>query len=348
VLISGAALLRALRVDSLSSWIVYGTSVVLGLYTQFFFVFVAAGHAVYVIITQGRGRTGVVARYLAASLAGLAVFVPWIVVIVRNPSQSVGWTQTEQGLFSVATRWAGIVSRAFLDLGVSPGDSPRVKLLLLPPVGLLCLLVAYALYNLIRSAPRRVWLFVATLAASAALPLLLLDVVLGKYYGTTRYILSSTVGMQLAVAWLLSTRLDSAASTTGRRVGWRLCALALVAGGIVSGLIWSRATMWWNKVPDRYGDYSALAQIVNRADRPLLCSYAGYAETQVLCRLLDEKVRLQILPHAEDPATGAGFSDVFLLGPSDSTRSRLEAACRVQRAHSRAPLWKIERHSSSP
>ena len=64
VLLSSAALLRAIRVDTIASWSVYACTVALGLYTQLLFGLVVIWHGVYVALvgssspnsTRRRGR----------------------------------------------------------------------------------------------------------------------------------------------------------------------------------------------------------------------------------------------------------------------------------------------------
>ncbi len=67
--------------------------------------------------------------YLISSVAGFITFVPWIWVIITNPQpQAVDWANAKQTLFASAARWAGILSRTFLDLGISPSIQENLSL----------------------------------------------------------------------------------------------------------------------------------------------------------------------------------------------------------------------------
>jgi uncharacterized membrane protein len=54
VLLSGASLLWAIRTQKKVAWFSYVTSSVLGLYSQYFFIFVVFGYVVYVLSIQGK------------------------------------------------------------------------------------------------------------------------------------------------------------------------------------------------------------------------------------------------------------------------------------------------------
>jgi len=55
IALSSAALLHAIRLKTIRSWVIYATTVTLGLYTFIFSIFVIIGHAVYVIIIEDFG-----------------------------------------------------------------------------------------------------------------------------------------------------------------------------------------------------------------------------------------------------------------------------------------------------
>jgi len=74
IALSSAALLHAIRLKTIRSWVIYATTVTLGLYTFIFSIFVIIGHAVYVIIIIRLSKT--VINYLLATLAGILALVP--------------------------------------------------------------------------------------------------------------------------------------------------------------------------------------------------------------------------------------------------------------------------------
>ena len=84
IFLSSAALLKALRINDKQSWIVYAATVAMGFYTHLFFALVVFGHGIYVVIIEGWRFSKRLIAYGIASIAGLLIFAPWIVVILNN------------------------------------------------------------------------------------------------------------------------------------------------------------------------------------------------------------------------------------------------------------------------
>jgi uncharacterized membrane protein len=253
----------------------------------------------------------------------------------------VGWTHEHQTLIDSLQRWCGIVSRSFIDLGIGPSDSLGTKLSAMPFIMFFLLLSTYSVYFLIRHTPPRQWVFVVTLIASVALPLFLMDIALGRRYGTTRFILSSSIGIQLAVAYVLSMQISNLAARPWRRRSWQAVAGTLILVGVVSCVVRSQRDTWWNKVPSKYGEYPQIARILNQASQPVMYSYGGWSKTQVICHRLDDKVRLQLLDDDQVPELSTDLHDVFLFNPTDADRSNIEQSYDVEVQRIRGALWKL-------
>ncbi len=342
VLVSSIALLRAMRFDSAGSWAIYAVTVVLGLYTQILFGLVAIGQAIYVFAVTRFAVCRTSLRYVIASAIALAAFLPWILVIFKDRGpQGTSWTQFPQSFMDCLTRWAGIVSRGFFDLGVALTDSLAVKLSVLPLVALVLLLILYSIYFLIRTAPLQQWLIVGTVAASIALPLLIMDIALGRRYGTTRYILPSIVGLQICMAYLLSAKISDSASSPRRRVLWQAIGVMLLLAGTISCAVRSRNEMWWNKSPGKYGDYPQIAAIVNQSDQPVVYCFGPWRKTQMICHRLDPNVHLQLLSDETVPRLSTDFNEFFLFNPTEAARSNVEQNCDVRVEQTLGSLWKL-------
>ncbi|MCA1991586.1 MAG: hypothetical protein LDL41_05995 [Coleofasciculus sp. S288] len=68
--------------------------------------------------------------------------------------------------------------------------------------------MGYSFVFLCRKAPAQVWLFIVTLVGVNALALMLPDLIVGgQRSGTHRYLIPCYLGIQLAVAYLLATKL---------------------------------------------------------------------------------------------------------------------------------------------
>jgi uncharacterized membrane protein len=326
IILSSAALLRAMRVKSKTSWCLYGVTVSLGLYTHLFFGLVATGHGIYVAAMERFQLSRKLAAYLLTSLVGLLTFVPWLLVIILNPaSGTVSWTNIKTTFLSSAIRWIGLVSRTFLDLDVSPSDSLSRIIPLIPLILIVLILTIYSIYYISCKTPKKIWLFVLTLIGTTGLALMLPDLILGKRLGTTRYILPCILGIQLSVAYLLVTKITSLSANIQRQKLWKLVAVMLISIGVLSCTIFSQAETWWSNGPVLNKFYSQVANIVNQATQPLLISDSeNLISLQNLGHLLEPKVRLQLMAKSNIPKTPDNYSDVFLYNPSESLKSGLE------------------------
>jgi uncharacterized membrane protein len=345
ILISSAALLRAMRVKTKVSWIIYAVTVPLGLYTQIFFGLVAIGHGIYVAAIERLRLSKTLISYILASLAGLVAFLPWILVMIINaPSkyEAQGWADTKSSLLSSSIRWAGIFSRAFLDLGIGPDDSLKRQVLLVPFILILLSLITYSLYFLYCNTPKRVWLFVLTLIGVTGIFFMLLDFVLLRRYGTTRFLTACILGIQLSLAYLLATQTTSLSIRNRRQKLWQVIAALIISSGILSCAISSQAEVWWNKGPNANKYNSQIAEIVNQANRPLLVSDTDLILVQTLGYRLPPKVQFQLVAQSTIPEIPDEFSDVFLYYPSKALRVGLEKKYNSKIKRINEALWKLE------
>ena len=334
ILLSSIALLRAIRLPTKVSWVIYAATVSLGLYSHLYFSFVAIGHGIYVIAIERFRLNKTLTSYLLASLAGFLAFGPWIWVIISNFSAVDGpkWaTITGYSPLSSAIRWAGLISRAFVDLGVNPSDSFQLLILLAPSTLILLILVLYSIYFLCRQTPKRVWLFVLTLIGVQILVLMLPDLIFGWHLGTSRFLFPCILGIQLSVTYLIATQTTSFSISSQRRKLWQIAAVLLISSGVLSCAISSQAKIWWNIGPEIRSYEYQVVDVVNQATQPLLISDSDdLIPVQTLSYLLEPKVRFQLVPKSDVPTIPDGFSDVFLYNPSESLRSGLERVYNSQ------------------
>ncbi len=343
ILISSVALLRAMRLKTKVSWCIYAATLSVGFYTHLFFTLVAFAQGIYVITIERFRLSKTSIYYLISSLAGFITFVPWIWIIITNPQpETVSWASAKQTVFASATRWAGIFSRTFIDLGISPSDPGRLKIALIPFILIILVLILYSIYFLCRRTPKEVWLFVLTLIGSLVLPLLVTDFVFQKRYTTSRYTLPSVLGIQLAVAYLFSTKLTSISTKVWQKKLWSLVAFMVVLSGIISCTISSQAQMWWNKFPENYQAFPQIANIISQGNKPLVISDTSIIPSiQVLGHLLDPKVRLQIVEKNQLPEITNGFTDIFLFSPSDFLKAGIEKMYNSKLQQINNLIWKI-------
>ncbi len=340
ILLSCAAILRAMRVKTKTSWGIYGVTVALGFYAHLLFALVAGGQGIYVLVTERLKFSRSVKAYLLSSIAGLIAFSPWIVIVIANFNQVMAMTPTQNttsrpSLFFLAKNWTGNIGRNFVDFGFSsdnPFSAPLRDLIPLIVSNLIILiLVGYSLYFLCRQAPRRVWLFILILLSFTALALTIPDVILGGRRSTLmRYQIPSHLGLHLAVAYLLGFPINSTLVKIRQQKFWHLVLIALISSGIISCAMNSQAVIWWNKRTNQYNPQ--LAALINQATRPLLITEVSPYPPRYnifnmvsLSYWLEPKVRFQFIPINTLPnIKNDKFSDIFLPGSSDELRRKTE------------------------
>ncbi|MEG4517127.1 MULTISPECIES: glycosyltransferase family 39 protein [unclassified Microcoleus] len=367
-ILSSAALLRAMRPEStqnavrlILSWALYAGTATLGFYTHLLFVCVAAAHAIYVAVIANWRDVKTFISYYVASLIALIGFMPTLVNTVENFNQvrsTTAWAEKTDYL-RLVSRWVGSISIGFFDIGID-GTANTTQLALLIPIGIMILaLVGYALYYLCRKTPKRVWLIVLLLIATTALFLAVPDLIKGgRRSANPRYLVPCYVGIQLAVAYLLSAKISNNLENLKQKKLWKIVIVAVFSAGIISGGVSSQADIWWNKGSGWLGALEVAAN-VNQASNPLIISDANIAYIMPLSYYLEPKVKLLIEPHCytscyknrelakkkpQPPQIPGGFSELFLYRPSSTLRSAIQqqnyqidpAATNVE-----LNLWKI-------
>jgi uncharacterized membrane protein len=170
--------------------------------------------------------------------------------------------------------------------------------------------------------------------ASTTLPLVLPDLISGGRRSTiARYQLPSYIGIQLTVAYLLSTKLSAVSAHLQQKL-WRFITVALISCGVVSCALIAQSDTWWTKYTDYHN--AQVARMINQSPASLVWSDSAPNRILALSHLLDPKVRLQlveippeapVVPKEKLPEMPQEFSDVFFLEstPPDSLlRGKLE------------------------
>jgi hypothetical protein len=130
------------------------------------------------------------------------------------------------------------------------------------------------------------------------------------------------LGIELAIAYLLATKITSISISFWQHKLWQIAMLTLISCGVISCAVSSQSETGWNK-----GDNSIppIAHVINQSSHPLvvgdarvqnLLSASSDARVQHLLSLsflLNSKVRLQLTVEPNTPTISQGFSDVFFL-----------------------------------
>lgn len=363
ILLSSAALLRAIRLQTNFSWWIYAASVALGLYSYLSSGLVVIGYGIYVVAVEGFRLSKAVTGYLLASFTGLLAFAPWLLVVMTNLNQiqsTTRWTNEKLPLLALLKEWALNLSRVFLDLNNRSGFKVTFTNLII------ALLVGYAFYFLYRKAPKRAWLFILTLMGVTGMVLVLPDLFFGGHRSTiTRYLIPCYLSAELAVTYLLATQITFIVNTWKQKL-WQIIMSMLVTAGVLSCATSSQAETWWNKGPTN--SYYQAANSINQVTHPLVISDAGVGNILSLTYLLDTKVRLQLVPvcytcpinsplavklnspvaiQQNLPKVSPSFSDIFLFDSSEALRQEFEKDRKYKISlvpNSKSLLWRLKKY----
>jgi uncharacterized membrane protein len=335
ILLSGAALLRAMRVKSLESWGLFTVLLILGLYTQPMMLFVAIAFVLYLLIVERfRINRVTILGGLAFALALLA-FSPWLNIIAQSWSQTgANWTAVPIPLPMLFKTWGLHLLRMFI---LTEGDFGFDHWTTYGGLPLLLILVGVAFYSLYRHTPLRIWLFVLVLTLSTFAPLGLMDLILGGQRSvSSRYIVPFYVGSPVAIAYLLAQNLlrwqyssTGGASVLSKR--WQGTIGLLLSISLLACVFNAQSTTAWTKGISY--NLPTVAKLVNAAPQSLLVSNAfgiNFGTTFALARQLHPSVKLQLTQDivqpdvSKLPKVASGFRPIFLLNPSETYRKKLE------------------------
>ena len=152
------------------------------------------------------------------------------------------------------------------------------------------------------------------------------DLILGglRLSGYARYLIPSYLGLQLAVAYLLTAKITSTSVNIWQQKFWKLVAIGVFSAGVLSCTLSSQAETWWNKGLNQ-GKYAIpIAHIVNQADSPLLITDSGINEVLPLSRLLAPKVHILWGDKLQFAQIPNGYKNLFAFYPTKKLQERLK------------------------
>lgn len=355
ILLSSAALLRAIHIRTKLSWAIYSITLFLGFYTQSLFGFVVIGHGIYVAFTQGIRFIKTERAYLIASLVGLLTFTPWLFFIITNSNQlsaSMEWSTEKIPLLSLIKWWGIHLSRNFLDVipeyrldtDISSFNNP----VLILSITTILILVIYSIYFVCCHTPKQVWLFLLTLIGVTFLSLALPDLIFGGIRSNNnRYLIASYLGIHLTVAYLLATKLTAMSAKVWQYKFWQFATVAVISCGVVSCAVSSQAETWWNKY---YGsEIPIIAKLVNQASSPILIVDAddwARSHTWSISSFLKPQIPLYLLKESNIEQIPEGFSNIFVLLPSEKLQEQIKKDNQFTiqpKYNSSLSLWQIEK-----
>jgi uncharacterized membrane protein len=336
IILNCAVALWAARSQRIAPWLVYFLVAVASLYCYLVSILVIGGLVLYVFLSEHCRLSRTTLSCAGASIGAVLAFLPWPHSGIQSGS---GIGRLSAAEFTI--RWVRSITLFFVDLDVSPAAR---KQYLFPYGGLLLVVLAiigYAIYFLMRRSDQRARLFLVVLTSLTGLCFVGLDLVSGSSKSTvTRYVIPSFLGIQIAVAYLVSNSPTSDLSQTASRLR-TAAAVFLMCLGVISSAKIQLSPAWWTKAPDN-SNLSAAA-IINGARDPIVVSDAWFVRILSLEHGLNPGVRFDLVTDAKQAQIKRLSGSVFLFAPSSALRSEVPSYCRIVLADPASDLWRVDR-----
>ncbi|MEQ9355702.1 glycosyltransferase family 39 protein [Coleofasciculus chthonoplastes] len=351
ILLSSAALLRALRVQDRTSWLMYAITLTLGFYTHLFSVIVALGQLIYVLCIEGFKFTKKIIDYGLACVLSIVLFSPWIIIFFLNLGRvDEGTSYYDQFKISFSRLIMALyinIGNVFIDFYHRHGRLEKLFSLCL------FLLIIYSLYYLVRKTRINVWLFIVILVSLTPLLHIVANFITpSALHVQSRYYLPFHLGIQLSIAYLLASQMGSTSIKLWQRRVWAIIFLIIITLGIMSGTILMQERT--ANLDDQRGTASGknleIAPYLNQAKNPLVISETTHSFILALLYLVDDDVKFQFLQPDNvqqwqqkiNLVENLGeFSDVFLLYPDPTFKDFIEKNEAIQTQVLVKNLYKI-------
>ncbi len=262
IICSAYFLVRALRDSKSKKWVYYSITVACSLYIHPFFALNLIAFAFYVVLF----KRGSLPYFMLFSFLGLALYLPWILVLFFNSQRvfsTTSWATIDVGFDYLVKFWTLGFTSLFFDLDVGI-DRILTYVMRLP----FLILIFWSIFLVIKSHIKTTSSFLLT---SALIPFLILvsaDLILGgKRSAVTRYLISSFPFIQIIVAYGI-TRIFS----IKKPIGIIILSIIFVAS-LSSVIVSSQSKTWWNK--DLSYNNASIIQTINQSKRPIVVSDIG-------------------------------------------------------------------------
>lgn len=356
-LLSSWAVLRALKRQTKSSWILYSLTIALSFYTFPFSIFTIIGHGIYIIFFLEKFKiTKIVKTYLLSLSAAVISFFPWIIYAILSLShvqKTTRWLSFsfKHGTPQLVFSWLRNITRLFIDFEdklslVSIPFLPYISFPYIIVTVIIITFIGYAIYFTYQKTPRFVWLFILISIAVAFLPLALPDLIIGgKRSGIARYLIPAYLSIQISVAYFLAVKIFSPnkLQTLGKTI------LALIISlGILSCFYSSSQRIWWNNGPSKVGYIPTVAEIINQAENPLVISNLDWNPNLTLIHQVKPSVKFMFRKNLELDSLPDRFANIFLYSSLDrekSEQAQQKYGVEVQPAYSskKVMLWTLKK-----
>lgn len=313
--LSTAAFLRALKTNTLRSWLVYAGLTALAVYSHILTVALIVGQVVVACVLERRMWSPKIA-HLGAAILGVAVTaLPWFFASffsMSNPKLLGTPTRVtlESNLGDIGSISIGNMLCIFFDAPFALAEP-------------LCLVAAFVLLVEIcsivyffRKADRYEKTVVLGFALPVACLLLALDLMLGGARASgARYMTPALIGLALPVVYTAQSLMRAGGK---KFILAGVLMLLLISCELTALKIGSESRSWWSKLVGG-ADIALIADAVNATESPLIVTEADFpnlGQVLALSHYLKPDARLMLVPKGEAPHVPPTYTNVFVLSLS--------------------------------
>ena len=341
ILLSGALLLRAIRLNNRKSWLFYGMALTLSLYTYLANIFIAIAQGLYMLVIEGFRFSKRFLYYLITSFIATLIFVPWLFLIISNLSSfksSSNWVNSSYGFKLYISMFTQNFVSVFMDFWYFRLWYPESAFPHIPWARFLIpftlLIVGYSFYFLVRKTSWRVWSFILLLCLVNIGITILPDIISGGIRGIVpRYLIPLFIGVEISVAYLLAIKTHEISAKTWQSKLWRLITVILITGGVVSCLVNSPTPGSLHKrTPGE--QIPPIVNYINQENNPILVVATPISRLVPLIYRLDSNVKIIIdytLDTNDLSKMQSDFSRVFLLETDKHKFDNLDKKSMLER-----------------
>jgi uncharacterized membrane protein len=327
-------------------WLVYGVSIVIGLYSHFLFSLVLFSHLIFLLFLENfRWKSSQFRPFWLAIILGFTCFLPWIVLCSLNLHRFLGqlkWVVTAKpGFFELIGSWIYGLGLLFINTGsrreLFPPHWVKSSALDSLILAILLVLVGWAIYRLYRKGSYHSYLMIVVMMLTSILPFLL------ARNSVERFAMPFWLMVYILIAYLIISLIYS--HQAWQNVLGVALTIALFSIGLFSCWTIAQANTWWHKGMNYY-DYQ-LAAAIARSAHPLVLSDGERPGTQIalisLAHSLKPSVTVQAIPSPYDiPIESDAFSDIFLYRAArEPLKNKLSMTYKLVTVHEEGELWHL-------
>jgi uncharacterized membrane protein len=280
ILASSYALVKVTHSRKEWFWGLYIISSILGLYTHLFFSLTLAAHGAYVLLLQLNSNSDqkqyspkILIEFIISLLIILGCYTSWMITLFNHLSRATSttsWTKVSVSLIDAIKFLALNFSAILIDTNLGFNDWHNY-LIRLPVV----IFIVLALHHISSTSSYSNRLFILTSIFIPFLILWLPDILLGGRRSTVaRYLIPCFPGIQLAIAYWFSARINSRRfSFINGSKTWQIIFVAMLTGSIISCTMSAISQTWWTKGVSYLN--AEVIQLVNTKKTPLVVTDKG-------------------------------------------------------------------------